>query len=213
MKNYIPVFKLILVAGLWLCVSPAIGQGSAQTNFQWPLFIFLGVFTLIILLLAVIMSIKTKEIIYKSRKKIDKNKRRMHILNGMKETKDIMTLDDIRKLVDTFYEKVRQDALLAPIFNERIQNGWPQHLEKMYAFWQTLLLNERTYYASPFPKHAQLQVNHSHFQKWMELFITTVEMLFKGEKANEAKLRAMKIAQIFETKIEYNRNHQLKDPL
>src|SRR5436190_13745093 len=125
MKNYITVFKLILATGLWLCFSPAIAQGSEQTDFRWALFIFLGVFTLIILLLAVIMCIKNKEIIYKNKKKIDKNKRRMHILNGMKETKDIMTLEDIRKLVDTFYEKVRQDALLAPIFNERIQNGWP----------------------------------------------------------------------------------------
>jgi len=213
MKNYIPVFKLILVAGLCLYVSPAIAQGSPEISFQWPLSIFLGVFTLIVLLLAIIMSIKTKELIYKKRKKIDKNKRRMHILNSMKKIKDIMTFDDIRKLVDTFYEKVSQDALLAPIFNERIQHGWPQHLEKMYAFWQTLLSNERTYYGSPFPKHAQLRVNHSHFQKWMELFVITVDMLFKGEKANEAKLHAIKIAQIFESKIEYSRNHELKDSL
>jgi hemoglobin len=201
MKNYITVFKLILAIGLWLCVSPAIAQGSEQTDFRWPLFIFLGVFTMIALLLAIIMSVKTKEIVYKNRKKINKNKRRTHIINSMKETKDIMTLEDVRKLVDTFYEKVREDELLAPIFNERIQDRWAQHLEKMYAFWQTVLLDDRTYYASPFPPHAELQVNHSHFQKWIELFITTVDMLFKGEKANEAKLRAMKIAQIFESKL------------
>ena len=52
----------------------------------------------------------------------------------MEETKDILTLEDIKILVDAFYEKVRQDELLAPIFNERIQDRWPQHLEKMYAF-------------------------------------------------------------------------------
>ena len=40
----------------------------------------------------------------------------------MEETKDIMTLGDIKKLVNNFYEKVRNDELLAPIFNERIQN-------------------------------------------------------------------------------------------
>jgi hemoglobin len=184
-----------------LCVSPAIAQGSEQTDFRWPLFIFLSVFTIIVLLLVIIMSIKTKETVYKERKKINKNKRRTHIIYSMKETKDIMTLEDVRKLVDTFYEKVREDELLAPIFNERIPDRWTQHLEKMYAFWQTVLLDDRTYYASPFPPHAELQVNHSHFQKWIELFSTTVDMLFKGEKANEAKLRAMKIAQIFENKL------------
>ena len=40
----------------------------------------------------------------------------------MGETKDITTLEDIKTLVDAFYEKVRRDELLSPIFNERIQN-------------------------------------------------------------------------------------------
>jgi len=82
MKNYITVFKLILATGLWLCVSPAIAQGSEQTDFRWPLFIFLGVFTMIVLLLAIIMSIKTKETVYKKRKKINNNKRRAHIIHS-----------------------------------------------------------------------------------------------------------------------------------
>jgi len=110
------------------------------------------------------------------------------------EAKDIITLEDITTLVDVFYEKVRQDELLAPIFNERIQDRWPQHLEKMYSFWQTVLLDERTYFGSPFPPHAKLSVNHSHFQRWMELFNLTVDTLFQGEKAYEAKWRARKMA-------------------
>ena len=69
----------------------------------------------------------------------------------MKDTKEILSLDDIKKLVDTFYGKVRNDALIGPIFNEKIQDRWPQHLEKMYTFWQTILLGEHTYFGSPFP--------------------------------------------------------------
>jgi hemoglobin len=120
---------------------------------------------------------------------------------------DILSLEDIKKLVDTFYGKVREDELLAPIFNERIGDNWPIHLEKMYSFWQTVLLGEQTYFGSPFPKHAQLRVNHSHFQKWMELFNETVDELFQGEKASEAKLRAGKMAEMFNSKIEYSRKH------
>lgn len=131
----------------------------------------------------------------------------------MEETKDILTLEDIKTLVDAFYEKVRQDELLAPIFDERIQDRWPQHLEKMYAFWQTVLLDERTYPGSPFPPHAQLPVDHSHFQRWMELFILTADTLFQGEKAYEAKWRAGKMAELFESKIEYYKKQGFKNLL
>ena len=131
----------------------------------------------------------------------------------MEVTKDIMTLEDIKTLVNTFYEKVRQDELLAPIFNEQIQDHWPQHLEKMYAFWQTVLLDERTYLGSPFPPHAQLPVDHSHFQRWMELFIITADTLFRGEKAKEAKWRAGKMAEMFESKIEYYKKQGFKNLL
>lgn len=131
----------------------------------------------------------------------------------MEETKDIMTLEDIKILVDAFYEKVRQDELLAPIFNERIKDRWPQRLEKMYAFWQTVLLDQRTYLGSPLPPHARLDVNHSHFQRWMELFILTADTLFQGEKANEAKWRAGKMAELFESKIEYYKKQGFKNLL
>ena len=124
----------------------------------------------------------------------------------MEKTTDILTLDDIKLLVDHFYEKVRQDALLAPVFNNRIQDRWPQHLEKMYAFWQTVLLDERTYAGSPFPPHASLPVNASHFKRWMELFILTTDTLFHGKKAGEAKWRAGKMAELFKCKIDHFKN-------
>lgn len=121
----------------------------------------------------------------------------------MNEGDDILTLDDIKKLVDAFYEKVRQDELLGPVFNERIQDRWPQHLEKMYTFWQTVLLGEHTYHGSPFPPHARLPIDDSHFTRWIALFTSTVDTLFQGEKANEAKWRAGKMREMFQSKIEY----------
>lgn len=129
----------------------------------------------------------------------------------MEHLKDILTLRDIMGLVDTFYDKVRADELLSPIFNERIGDRWPQHLEKMYSFWQTVLLDERTYYGAPFPPHAQLPVDHTHFQQWMMLFITTIDELFEGEKAKEAKWRAARMAELFENKIEHYRKQGFKN--
>ena len=121
----------------------------------------------------------------------------------MNETKEIVSIDDIKKLVDIFYDKVRKDELLGPIFEERIQDRWPEHLQKLYAFWQTVLLGEHTYFGSPFPPHANLPVSGKHFQKWMELFTETVDENFKGENAKEAKFRAAKMAEMFQSKISY----------
>lgn len=120
---------------------------------------------------------------------------------------EILSLEDIKLLVDTFYDRIREDELLGPIFDERIQDRWPIHLEKMYKFWQTVLLQEHTYFGSPFPPHAQLPVGHEHFAAWLALFNKTVDDLFTGEKATEAKWRAQKMAELFEAKIDYIKSH------
>ena len=123
---------------------------------------------------------------------------------------DILNINDIKLLVDSFYEKVKMNNLLAPVFNEKIQD-WPAHQEKMYRFWQTVLLGEHTYFGSPFPPHAQLPVEHEHFQTWMTLFMDTIEELFTGEKAEEAKWRAGKMAELFEVKIAHYRKTGTKN--
>ncbi len=117
--------------------------------------------------------------------------------------RQIETLEDIRQLVDHFYGKVRQDEFLADIFNKVIGNHWPDHLEKMYRFWQTVLLGEHTYYGSPLAPHIKLPVQRTHFDRWKQLFMETVDENFTGEKAAEAKFRAEKMAEMFQLKIEY----------
>lgn len=114
---------------------------------------------------------------------------------------DIASLDDIKQLVDRFYDQVRTDTLLGPVFEARIQNRWPQHLEKMYTFWQTVLLGERTYDGSPFPPHAQLPIDHQHFAQWMQLFTASIDEIFAGDKTEEAKWRAGRMAEMFEMKM------------
>lgn len=128
----------------------------------------------------------------------------------MDTKKDIIQLEDIKLLVDSFYEKVRKDELLAPIFNQRIGDKWPEHLEKMYRFWQTVLLAEHTYNGSPFTPHANLPLDKSHFDRWVALFNETIDEQFTGEKAEEARWRATKMAEMFLYKIEFYRKTNLK---
>jgi hemoglobin len=121
----------------------------------------------------------------------------------MDEKTDIQNLEDIQLLVDSFYAKVRQDELLSPIFNGIIQDEWETHLEKMYRFWQTVLLEEHTYYGSPFRPHAPLPVSDQHFDRWKALFKETIDEHFVGKRASEALWRAEKMAAMFLTKIRY----------
>jgi hemoglobin len=119
---------------------------------------------------------------------------------------DILTIEDIKLLVNTFYSKVQKDNFIGPIFNEKIGDRWPEHLEKMYSFWETILLEVHSYSGSPFPPHKQLPVSKEHFDRWMEIFIQTTDSLFTGPLADEAKLRAKNMAEMFNYKIDYFRN-------
>jgi hemoglobin len=116
---------------------------------------------------------------------------------------DILNLDDIKLLVDTFYDKVRKDDLLGGIFNEKIGDRWPEHLDKMYRFWQTVLLDEHTYLGSPFLPHAKLPIDEQHFNHWLALFNDTIDNLFEGAKAGKAKWQAARMAEMFMHKINY----------
>ena len=119
---------------------------------------------------------------------------------------DITTLEDIKLLVDTFYSKVQKDEFIGSIFNEKIGNRWSEHLEKMYRFWKTILLEVHSYSGSPFPPHKQLPVAKEHFDRWMEIFTKTTDSLFAGPLAEEAKIRAKNMAEMFHYKIDYFRN-------
>ena len=121
----------------------------------------------------------------------------------MNNSNDITTIEDIRLLVDSFYEKIRNDNLVGGIFNSVIKDRWPEHLEKMYRFWQTVLLSEHTYFGAPFPPHAKLPVEQKHFDAWLSLWHETIDAYFKGPKAEEAKWRGDKMAAMFLSKIEY----------
>jgi hemoglobin len=126
---------------------------------------------------------------------------------------EINSITEIKRLVDTFYEKVREDDLLAPIFNAIIQNNWPTHLEKMYRFWQTVLLHEYTYKGAPFLPHAKMPLEKVHFKRWLKLFNETLDENFEGEIAEDARKRANKMAEMFQLKIEIYRNDNSKSLL
>ena len=112
------------------------------------------------------------------------------------EIHDIIDEADVRQLVDAFYGKVRRDELLAPIFEPVIGNNWDHHLGRMTDFWSTLLLYTRKFSDDPLTKHLPLALTKEHFDRWLLLFHETLDELFQGQIAENAKKRAYSIARI-----------------
>ncbi|GAA5225384.1 group III truncated hemoglobin [Membranihabitans marinus] len=109
----------------------------------------------------------------------------------MKEIKD---RQDISLLVNTFYDSIRKDELLGPIFNRHIsEDQWPAHLEKLTDFWVTALFGQACFKGNPTLKHRMVDKNlkysiaPSHFAQWVTLWHKTIDELFQGEIANRAK--------------------------
>jgi hemoglobin len=115
---------------------------------------------------------------------------------------DISTKQDIHLLVDTFYSKVLSDELLAPHFKHI---NFEEHKPRMIFFWSFALLNEPGYTTNVFDKHRDLQIDKRHFDRWLELFHQTVDELFEGDKARDAKLRASSIGWTFAEKMKQQR--------
>jgi hemoglobin len=114
---------------------------------------------------------------------------------------DISGPEQVKVLVDKFYEKVNNDELLSPIFNENVKVDWQTHLPKMYKFWGTQLIGTADYNGRPFPPHMDLNLDKEHFQRWIQLFLATVEENFSGKVAEIAKQKARNIAAVFQMKL------------
>jgi hemoglobin len=124
--------------------------------------------------------------------------------------KDISEAGDIRLLVNSFYEKVRKDPEIGPIFNDIARVDWEHHLPKMYAFWGNVLLQKGDYSGNPMTTHLELNaltpLTKAHFDRWLKLFRETIDEHFEGEIAERARQRSLSIATIMQMKIIGDRN-------
>jgi len=108
--------------------------------------------------------------------------------------RSVIDVASIRLMVDDFYARVREDPELGPVFASRIDNRWPEHLDKMVDFWTTALLHERRYFGNPRGVHAAIaELRSTHFDRWLALFDATLHALFVDDVAAAvlAKSQAM----------------------
>jgi len=114
--------------------------------------------------------------------------------------------EDVILLVDTFYNAVKDNKTLSYIFNDLAKINWSEYLPKMYSFWASILLGEHSFSSNPMKKHIGLSTVTSmietEFSEWLILFTKTVDDLYEGEIANEAKIRVGNIARLMLHKIQ-----------
>lgn len=119
--------------------------------------------------------------------------------------KDIENRDDIAAVVNHFYDKVKTDDLISFFFTDVVPVSWEKHLPVMYDFWEHVVFGTGPYHGNPMKTHLEINkkssINQLHFNRWIELFVATVDDLFKGENAERMKQRAISIATVMQIKM------------
>ncbi|MDB5633000.1 MAG: hypothetical protein JWR49_1855 [Tardiphaga sp.] len=107
-----------------------------------------------------------------------------------------VTEGGIRQLVDAFYAKVRRDPELGPIFAAAITGDWQPHLEKMYAFWSSVMLTSGRYKGNPVAKHVAIAgMTPELFGRWLQLFDATCRELYDDAVGDVFLSKAERIAE------------------
>jgi len=128
------------------------------------------------------------------------------IIDG-KPLPDMLDEAMIHAVVHGFYDEIRRDDLLGPIFNSRIAGeDWPVHLARMCDFWSSTLLRTGRYEGRPLPPHLAIpELEEAHFRRWLSLFRTTVRRLCPPDVATLFMDRALRIAHSFRLAIAFSR--------
>ncbi|WP_430612753.1 group III truncated hemoglobin [Flavobacterium sp. JP2137] len=119
---------------------------------------------------------------------------------------DVTERSQLSFIVTTFYDAVRQDAELGPIFNATITE-WDEHLEKITDFWATHIFGDKTYTGNPVLAHQQLDqqfdesISPHHFGTWLFYWLQTINTHFSGPNAETLKDKSRKMQTILYMKI------------
>lgn len=111
------------------------------------------------------------------------------------------------QLVQRFYARVRQDPLIGPVFNDAICD-WPEHLQKLQAFWSSVMLTSGRYKGRPLPahvKHAE-RIDAAAFRRWIALWRQTTDEMFAPSVAATLQEKAVRIGESLSLGMEFYRS-------
>ena len=107
-----------------------------------------------------------------------------------------MTEQQLATLVHRFYAKVREDHVLGPVFNA-VVDDWPEHLEKLSAFWSSVMLTTGRYKGNPMAVHMTQRsaIEQPMFGRWLELWRETADEVLDHRGAAAVVAKAERIAE------------------
>jgi hemoglobin len=107
-----------------------------------------------------------------------------------------VTEEQLSTLVDRFYAKVRNDEMIGPLFNEAI-GDWPGHLEKLNAFWSSVMLTSGRYKGNPMAMHLRHSeaIRPAMFVRWLKLWGETARETLSEVAAAGVIAKAERIAE------------------
>jgi hemoglobin len=107
-----------------------------------------------------------------------------------------ITEESIFRLVDDFYDKIRVDPELGPIFLRAIPGDWGPHLATMRKFWSSVMLTSGRYKGDPVAVHRRVEgIEMELFDRWLKLFHQTSRELFVDDVADAFLEKAARIAE------------------
>jgi hemoglobin len=119
---------------------------------------------------------------------------------------DIEGRADCERLVRSFYGRAMVDPIIGFIFVDIAELDLEAHVPAITSFWETVLLGAKTYAGGAFQPHAELnarvELREGHFERWLVLWFATVDELFAGERANLAKIHALRVARAFHGRLQ-----------
>ena len=104
--------------------------------------------------------------------------------------------EQLARLVEAFYAKVRADELLGSLFEGAVHD-WPEHLGKLAAFWSSVMLTSGRYKGSPMAAHLRhaAAIDPAMFDRWLELWRQTARELLAPADAEAVIAKAERIAE------------------
>ncbi len=118
-------------------------------------------------------------------------------------------IDDmfISQLVERFYDTIREDGMLGPVFAKHIAD-WPRHLARMKDFWASIMIESGRFSGNPMQKHIAIGgLDAAHFKRWRSLWDQTlVEIAPNADVADRFRDAAERIGESLLTGIQIDRS-------
>ena len=127
-------------------------------------------------------------------------------MSASEDLRDISDRADVERLVRAFYSRAMSDPIIGFIFVEVAKLDLEAHVPEITSFWETVLLDAHSYSGGAFAPHAALnqrvQLREGHFERWLRLWFATVDEMFAGDRANLAKIHALRVARAFHGRLQ-----------